>query len=223
MTIAAQEIIRRVTDTLYDVTSVKWPVDRLVRYFNDGQRDIVTHRPDAMNTAVNHALVLGHKQTLPAGGEKLIRVLANTTGNKRAVTQVKADLLNNQVFNWRSITPTVEILHWMYDPVEPKAFDVYPPAAVGANLELEYAAVPTDITPPAAGSLYTAVTGNMSVGDLFGNALQDYILYRCHAENTQQAQPARAQSHYATYLNALGVELKATVALAGLSAPENQA
>lgn len=219
MTIAAQEIIRRVTDTLFDVTSVRWPVDRLCRYFNDGQRDIVTHRPDAKNVAISHALVLGHKQTLPANGEKLIRVLANSNGTKRAVTPVKADLLNAQVYNWRGMTPALEILHSMYDPVEPKSFDVYPPAAVGAALDIEYAARPTDIDVQPAGSLYTAVTGDMSVGDLFANALQDYILFRCHSENTQQAQPARAQAHYSAYANALGVELKATVSLAGVSEP----
>ena len=110
----------------------------------------------------------------------------------------------------------------MYDPVEPKSFDVYPPAAVGASLEIEYAARPTDIPVQAAGATHTAVTGNMSIGDLFANALQDYILYRCHSEATAQAQPARAQAHYAAYANALGVELKATVALAGANTPTEQ-
>lgn len=223
MTIAAQDIIRRVTDTLYDITSIKWPVNRLVRYLNDGQRDIVTHRPDAMNTAISHALVAGAKQTLPANGEKLIDVLANTGGNKRAVTKVDRGLMDAQTPTWRNVTAASEILHFMYDPREPKAFEVYPPALGGASLEIEYAARPTDIVEPAAGALWSAVVGNISVGDLHANALQDYILYRCHSENTQQAQPARAQAHYAAYANALGVELKATIALDASSEPQAQA
>lgn len=218
MATTAQSIIQRVAETLFDRTSVKWTVDRLVRYLNDGQREIVTLRPDAMNTAINHTLVAGAKQAIPNDGEKLIKVLANASTSKRACTKVDINLLDNQIPGWRGLTGATEILHWMYDPLEPKAFEVYPPAAAsGAVLMIEYAKRPTDIVEPAAGSLYTAVTGDISVGDLFGNALQDYILYRCHAENTQYAQPARAQAHYAAFGNALGVELKATVALGAAS------
>ncbi len=217
MATTAQSILQRVTEALFDRTSVKWTVDRLVRYLNDGQRDIVTLRPDAMNTSTDLALVAGAKQALPADGEKLIDVLANATGSKRACTKVDRALLDNQIPGWRGLTGATEILHWLYDPREPKAFEVYPPAASGASLMIEYAKRPTDIAEPAAGSLYTAVTGDISVGDLFGNALQDYILYRCHAENTQYAQPARAQAHYAAFGNALGVELQATVSLGAAS------
>lgn len=214
MATTAQSIIQRVAETLFDRTSVKWTVDRLVRYLNDGQREIVTLRPDAMNTATNLTLAAGAKQAIPNDGEKLIKVLANASTSKRACTKVDINLLDNQVPGWRGLNGATEILHWAFDPLEPKAFEVYPPAdASGAVLMIEYAKRPTDIVEPPAGSLYTAVTGDISVGDLFGNALQDYILYRCHAENTQYAQPARAQAHYAAFGNALGVELKATVAL----------
>lgn len=224
MATTAQSILQRVTEALFDRTSVKWTVDRLVRYLNDGQRDIVTLRPDAVNTPIDHPLQPGAKQVLPNDGEKLIDVLANATGSKRACTKVDRALLDNQIPGWRGMTGATEILHWTYDPREPRAFEVFPPAAAsGASLMIEYARRPTDIAEPAAGSLYTAVTGNISVGDLFANALQDYILYRCHAENTAQAQPARAQAHYAAYANALGVELKATVALASSTEPTAQA
>lgn len=218
MATTAQSIIQRVSETLFDRTSVKWTVDRLVRYLNDGQREIVTNRPDAMNTAVNHNLVAGAKQVIPNDGEKFIKVTANASPtSKRACTKVEASLLDAQIPGWRGLTGAPEILHWMYDPLEPKAFEVYPPAAVGAVLAIEYAKRPTDIAEPAAGSLYTAVAGDISVSDLFANALQDYVLYRCHIENTQYAQPARAQAHYAAFANALGVELKATMALGAAS------
>ena len=50
MTTAAQSIIRRVVETLQDTTSVRWPVAELVRYLNDGQREVVLYRPDSMVT-----------------------------------------------------------------------------------------------------------------------------------------------------------------------------
>ena len=102
----------------------------------------------------------------------------------------------------------------MLDIGVPFSFEVYPPAALGASLEIEYAARPTDITEPTAGQLYTAVTGNISVGDLFANALADYVLYRCHAEQSEEAQPVRAQAHYGAYVASLGIEAQATAAVA---------
>lgn len=213
MPTTAQSVLHRVTDTLGDITSIKWTVDKLVRYLNDGQRAILTLRPDALNTPTVHALVPGHKQSLPANGEKLISVLANATGNRRAVTATSLKTLDATVPNWRAMTPTLEILHYMYDPREPRSFDVYPPAAAGAALDLEYAALPVDIVQPSPGQLYTAVTGNISVGDLFSAPLGDYIVYRCHSELSEEAQPARAQAHLGAFIQLLGVEAQAAVAV----------
>lgn len=214
MSTTAQSIIKSVAGTLGDITSGRWTVDRLVRYLNDGQRQMLIDRPDAFNVSVSHALVAGYRQSLPAGGEKLIDVVSNTAGRKSAVTRASAALLDAQVRGWRSMPGTLEIQHFTYDERDPKRFDVYPPAALGASLEIEYAAMPVAIAEPAAYQTYTAVTGNITASDLFANALADYVLYRCHAEQSEEAQPARAMAHYGAYASALGIEAKATAAVA---------
>jgi hypothetical protein len=213
MPIAAQSIIRRVVETLQDNTSVRWPVSELVRYLNDGQREIVMYRPDAMVTNASVDLVAGSKQSLPANGTKLIEVVRNSTGGQRSVRMVNREILDAQSPNWHNIAGAAEVLHFMYDPRDPKVFYVYPPAAAeGAALDIVYAALPTDITEPAAGATFTAVTGNVSVPDIYGNVLQDYILYRAYTKDSEYAGNAqRAQAHYAGFANALGVELRATV------------
>jgi hypothetical protein len=213
MPTTAQSILRRVVDTLGDTTSIKWTIDRLVRYLNDGQRAILTLRPDALNTSTVLELVSGHKQSLPPNGEKLITVLANANGNRRAVSETSLKVLDASVPNWRSMDPTQEILHYMYDPREPRRFDVYPPADDGAALDIEYAALPVDIVEPAPGQLYTAVTGNISVGDLFATPLGEYVLYRCHAEFSEEAQIQRAQAHLGAFTQLLGAEAQATAAV----------
>jgi len=213
MPITAQSIVRRVVETLQDNTSVRWPVNELVRYLNDGQREIVLYRPDAMVTNAAVALAAGSKQALPSNGTKLIEVVRNTAGNKRSVRLVNREILDSQSPGWHNITGATEILHFMYDPRDPKVFYVYPPAAAsGASLDVVYAAMPTDITEPADGSLYTAVSGNISVPDIYGNVIQDYVLYRAYSKDSEYAGNAqRAQAHYAAFANALGVEMKATV------------
>jgi hypothetical protein len=218
MPIAAQSIVRRVVETLQDNTSVRWPVSELVRYLNDGQREIVMYRPDAMVTNASVTLVAGSKQALPSNGTKLIEVVRNSTGGQRSVRMVNREILDAQSPNWHNITGVTEVLHFMYDPRDPKVFYVYPPAAAatdetpGASLDIVYAALPSDINEPAAGATFSAVTGNISVPDIYGNPLQDYILYRAYSKDSEYAgNAARAQAHYGAFANALGVEMKATV------------
>ena len=216
MTIAAQSIIRRCVETLQDTTSVRWPVNELVRYLNDGQREIVLHRPDAMVTNASHALSAGTRQSIPANGAKLIEVVRNTGGSKRAIRLCYREILDAQSPGWHALAGATEILHFMFDARDPKVFYVYPPAAaVGASVELVYSAYPTDIAEPADGALYSAVSGNVSVPDIHGNALGDYVLYRAYTKDSEYAGNAqRAVAHYTAFANALGIEIKATLAVA---------
>ena len=219
MPIAAKDVIQRGVVTTQDTTSIRWPVGEWVRYLNDGQREIMLHRPDAFNKSAVIDCVAGTKQALPADGAKLIDVQRySTVTSKRAVRICSREILDAQMPNWHNIAGAAEIVHFMYDPREPKAFWVYPPATIAAKLEINYSATPTDIAEPAAGSEYTAVVGNISVADIYANALLDYMLYRGYLKDADYAgNAARAQAHYAAFATALGIELKATLSAAPVS------
>jgi hypothetical protein len=219
MPISAQSRVRRAVETLQDPTSIRWPVNELVRYLNDGQREIALYRPDSMVTSATAPLVAGAKQTLPAGGTKLIDVVRNTAGDKRAIRLTNREILDAQVSGWYGLPGVTEILHFMYDVRDPRTFYVYPvAAATGASVELVYAALPVDIAEPADGSLYGAVDGNISVPDIYGNVLLDYILYRAYTKDSEYAgNAARSQAHYQLFANALGMEIKGTVGVAPTS------
>lgn len=215
MTISAQSIIRRCIDTLQDSTSIRWPVAELVRYLNDGQREVILYRPDAMVTNAVVTCTAGSKQAIPANGAKLIEVIRNSSGSRRAVRMTNREILDAQSPGWHSVPGATELLHFMYDPRDPKVFYVYPPAAVGASLDIVYSAYPTDIVEPADGALYTAVTGNIGLPDIYGNVLQDYVLYRAYSKDSEYAgNAARAQAHYQLFASALGNEIKATLVVA---------
>lgn len=217
MTIQAQSIIRRAVETLQDTTSVRWPVNELVRYLNDAQREVVLYRPDSMVTNATVTCSAGSRQKLPDNGSKLIEVIRNAASGstKKSVRMINREILDAQTPGWHNIVGTVDILHFMYDPRDPRVFYVYPPATASAQLDIVYAAYPTDITEPSDGALYTAVSGNISLPDIYGNAVLDYILYRAYTKDSEYAGNAqRAQAHYAAFNNALGNEIKATVAVA---------
>jgi hypothetical protein len=213
MAITAQSVVRRCVETLQDNSSIRWPVNELVRYLNDGQREIVLYRPDSMVTNTSLTLEAGTKQRLPSNGAKLIEVIRNTNGTKKSVRLVNREILDAQMPGWHALTGGTEILHYMYDPRDPKTFYVYPPSVgSAASLEIVYSAYPTDITEPADGAVYTAISGDISVPDIYGNVLQDYILYRAYMKDSEYAgNGERAKAHYAAFANALGIEIRATV------------
>ena len=211
MAIAAQSIIRRVVETLQDPTSIRWPVPELVRYLNDGQREIKLHRPDTVRQTGDIALVPGSRQKLPANTDKLIEIWHNKA-SKRAVQMVDRRILDDQTPGWHALPGSADILHYTYDPRVPTEFFVYPPASGGNSLVGAFSVNPTDIAEPADGVLYTAVVGDVAVIDALANCLQDYILYRAYTKDSEYAgNGARAQGHYAAFANALGIEVKGTM------------
>lgn len=218
MTITAQSIIKDAVVLAQDLTSIRWPISEVCSYFNAGQREVVIYRPDAKQIAVSHSLVAGPKQTLPAGGLKLLEVYGNTSG--AAVTEVDRAMMDASMPGWRSLTGVTTIKHFVYDPKTPLIYLVYPPAAVGAALDIAYGAVPTDITLATDGGTYSNVTGNMDLSDIWASVLLDYILYRMYSKDAEFAgNAARATGHYAAFANSLGIEIKATIAAAPNSKP----
>lgn len=213
MPVTAQSIIRRAAETLQDLTAVRWSTAELVRYLNDGQRELGVYRPDAVSVNATVALTPGAKQTLPAGGFKLLDILRNdSAASQRAVRLASRQLLDAHIPNWYTQNPSLEVQHFIYDPRDPLVFYVYPPAVSSAvTVYMIYANIPEGIAEPAAGTTFSAVAGNIGVPDIYANALTDYVLYRAYAKNTEFAgDAARATAHYQAFVNAVGTEASAT-------------
>lgn len=222
MTISAQSIIQRATDLLQDQTSVRWPVNELIRWLNDAQRAIVKVRPDAMNTTTTMTLAAGSRQDLDNASltplpAKLIEITRNMAASslKGAVTLVPRQILDAQTPGWHNIAGSVNILHYMFDARDPKTFYVYPPALATAQLEVMYAAYPTDIVTVADGSLYTAVNGNLSLPDIYADDVLNLVMFRAYSKDSEYA---GNENRATTYLNmvtsSLGAEIAATMAVA---------
>jgi hypothetical protein len=215
MAINAKDVIHQAVDLLQDTTSIQWPAPELVRWLNAGQRQIIVHRPDALNKAATMTCVAGTKQTLPADAAELIEVVRNNTGiSKRVVRSCDRSALDAQIPGWHALTGKDEIRHFMYDPREPKAFWVYPPATASAVLDINYAANPTDIAEPAPGSIWSDVVGTISVADKFANALVDYIMYRASFKEGGTQNLAKASAYAQTFAGALGIDVKSLIGVA---------
>ena len=72
------DVIDRASIILQDATSVRFPQAELLKFFNDAQKEVVLHRPDASMVNTTFACATGSKQTLPAAA--LRTQLAPRTG-----------------------------------------------------------------------------------------------------------------------------------------------
>jgi hypothetical protein len=208
MPIPAQDIIRDAATILVDETGVRFPAGELVRWLNAAQLALAEKRPDAYTKSAAVALVVGVQQALPAEALKLIDIKANASGAPvRHVDRVGIDAA---LPSWRQSTGVTTIRNWMHDPRDPLVFEVYPPAALGASLQVVYAVTPTPVAAPS-GDQFDDVTGDVAVSASFKNALLDAVLYRAFSKDAEHpANNARSMAHYEAFLRAIGEELQTT-------------
>jgi hypothetical protein len=221
-------IVNRATRLLQDATNVRWPEAELVDWLNDGQREVALIRPDA--SVVNAPMTLlanSTKQTLPAVGIRLLDVVRNmgadglTPGN--VVRLVTREVLDAQIPTWHVDAGMAAIKHFCNDPRDPKHFYVYPRphATTVVQVEVLYSSAPADCVLPSA-----TPAAVISLDDVYGNALLDYVLYRGYSKDAEYAANAqRAAGHYSAFALSLGVKLKTDMATApqAFSAPYNPA
>jgi hypothetical protein len=206
MTVAVDTLVARAQVILQDTTSIRWPTAELVNWLNDAQREIVLFKPDAGATTVVIPMAVGTKQDIPAGGNRLLRVIRNMSAlsgglGRRAVRIVEREILDAQVPTWHDPAVTGDaahsttIKHYCYDEQNPRSFYVYPGASsTSAWLEIVYSA-----DPAAASS-----GGNISIPDVFANAILDYMLYRAYSKDSDYtAQSARATAHFQMFMTSV--------------------
>jgi len=208
-TLTGANLISRIQDSLQDTTGVRWTEAELLRYINDAQREVVNFKPQASADHSNVQLATGTEQSIPDVALSLIKVVRNmsATGGsatgKKAIRLVDEDVLNSIEPDWHDPTVTGDaahgsvIKHYVFDPDDPRKFYVYPGVKSGLNayVELITSRSPTDLS---------ATSSTIYIDDIYGNALVDYVLFRCYMKDSEFAGNAqRASQHYQLFLNSV--------------------
>jgi len=207
-TVTAQTIISRASVLLQDTNNVRWPQAELLEWLNDGQREVVSLRPDAYPTVGNVTLVAGTRQTLPPEGIMLVDVVRNmgTDGTTpgRAIRKVPREMLDTHQPDWHSMTSAAATLHYTFDPKAPRTFYVYPPAQADRRVECLYSTNPPDV----------AAVGNViTLEDIYSNALIDYVCFRAYSKDAEHADnAARAAAYRQSFENTLGLKAQSDAA-----------
>jgi hypothetical protein len=199
MAVTVQSVIDRAQTVLQDTTGVRWPViAELVLWINDAQREIALLKPDASATNATVTLATGTKQDIPSGGNRLLKVVRNMSAassgtGKRAVRLVDREVLDAQTPDWHDPTVagdaahTTIVKHYIYDESNPRNFYVYPGVAGSSYVEIIYSSNPATV----------AQSANLSIPDIFANAVMNYVLYMAYMKDAEYAGNAqRASSHF---------------------------
>lgn len=207
-TLTGANLLSRVEDILQDASNVRWSEAELLRYINDGQREIVNLRPEASATTFVSTLATGTLQSIPTAGFKLLKVVRNMSAasggtGKRVVRLVDFDSLNTQEPDWHDPDVTGSAAHgsvvknYAFDPDDPRNYYVYPGIKSGSNayIEIVYSKSPTDLS---------STSSTIAIDDIFGNALIDYTLFRSFQKDSEYAANAqRAGTHYQLFIASL--------------------
>jgi len=200
MTTSVASILARARHLTLDESGVRWVDAELVNWLNDGQLELVGHKPTAsvVNGAI--ALIAGVRQTVPSGATALLDITHNS-GTGEACTLVQRADLERSLPTWVNATTTIDAEHYMVDEDDPKTFLVYPPNTGAGSLQGRTAALPTTMADE---------TVNLGLGDEYAPILLDYLLYRIWSKNSNHpGNSLKAETAHNNFLRALGVKIQA--------------
>jgi hypothetical protein len=205
MAVTVNSVVDRAEVVFQDTSNIRWPTAELVLWINDAQREIALLKPDASATNSTITLAAGTKQSIPSGGNRLLRVVrnmsaaANGTGG-RSIRLVSREILDAQVPSWHDPTITGDaahgtvVKHYIYDEQDPRNFYVYPGVSGDAYIEIVYSANPATV----------ASGGDLSVPDIYANAVLNYVLYMGYMKDAEYAgNSQRAAGHYQLFLQSV--------------------
>lgn len=208
-TVKVVDLIKRAHTILLDASAVRWTALELQDWLNDGYREIVNRRPDANAQVGTFNCVAGYRQTITtsfSSAQRLLEAICNkaTSSNKRTVRLVDRQTMDDQLPGWTAASQAISIEKYMFDHRLPKEFLVYPPAMVGAQVEIVYSTFPSPHALTEQQLMNSATTTTINLDDTYANPLLDYMLYRAFSKDSDQSNnAARAMAHFQAMMDSL--------------------
>ncbi len=196
---------QRVKITLQELSEngTRWSNSELINWLNEAYQQIVSFRPDASSVNESIDLEAGTKQTIPETGLRLLSLVRNTAiaSSKRVITKTSRSALDSTRPGWHGEDETVNIEQFIFDDMDPRTFYVYPPAAIGAEVEIIYSQVPS----PHDIDYTVSKSDAIKLPDSYAPAIADWIMYRAFSKDAEHsANQARATGHFQAFMSAMG-------------------
>lgn len=232
MAFTATEVITRVSAMLNDADGVRWTVPELVDWLNDALREVTLQAPGAVSKVVVLDLEEGTRQAIPDEYASLLRVICNVTATGQNVTARGATIkpitkaaLDARLPGWQNATvlpASSTVTYIVDDPAVHRAFFVCPANDGNGQIEAVVAERPTTIAVDTGGDLLAAESYSsvIELDDMYLTAVVDFVMSKALAKDTTVPNAAaRAQAHYAMFMQALGIKQQNETGINPATAP----
>lgn len=209
--ILAKSIVEMARGTLLDRDRVRWEDYELLRYLNEGQREICILRPDAYIEVRAFALAAGNSlQSIPADSTKIVKLTRNMGADGSVVgTPIRLAVQDemDRVDPYWHTTGGSSVSSYCYDLKSPRHFYVWPFPAATQYIEGHLCVSPPDCT--MSGVDGGATNSTIRVDDQYSTALHDYVVMRAKLKDGDARNEATAGAAYNRFLNRLGMKVVA--------------
>jgi hypothetical protein len=178
MTVSSDIVLANAARLLGDEGNIHWPAYVMLAWLNEAQHTIAVEAPTSSTTVADVTCVAGARQSLPDGGLSLLGV-----DNVRFVDKGSIDRENT---TWQStVTANNTTAMVAANPANPREFFTYPPreGTPGTLADVEYSVLPAAVT----------LGDDITLPDQYAEAITDWIIYRGLSEDTDLAEPGRAE------------------------------
>lgn len=207
MSIAVVNVLGRVNTQLRDPGYIRWPKSEVLDYFNDAVRAVVLNRPDASANIIDVSCMAGVSQALPETVYQLIDIVGQGSG--RAVPSIDRTMLDNADPYWRATTGSPSVEGYIYSPLLPQVFSVYPGAEEGLSLKVAVSLYPVAVDLDELDGNDEDTPVQMQISDLYINPVVDWCLYRAFSKDAESGADSNlATQHLQNFNNALGIKTK---------------
>lgn len=179
MTILASDVISRARNQLVDVDTVqRWTDAEFLQHISDALRTISIMDPSTVAKVAVVKLLAGTRQKLPADGNALLSITRNMGLDgltpARVIRVIRRDIIDDQNANWHTDPQVTNVYNYVYDPLDAKAFYVYPPSNGVGYIEINYQYTPPELS---------TTTAIITLPDAYLVAITDYVLMRAHQKD----------------------------------------
>ncbi len=210
----ASDIMKRARILLTDEESVRWPLDELAGWINEGVKTILLAKPSASTETRIVPLSRGTKQIVPTGGDtkpvmfmKAIRNILVDGKPGKAITAVDLLAMNAIEPDWHSERrPRKQVDHSIYDEQNPDEYFVYPASDGSGKIEILLSCVPKPIEASADEYEIEFYEQDIGLNELYDAPLLDYLVYRAHSKDATGGSAELASSHYTLFAQAIGIK-----------------
>jgi len=200
MAIAASVITDECSNLLYDETGVRWPEAELLDYLNAGITAVLVYKPDAYVVDSTVQLATGSRQTIPADGVEFLEMINNAGSGGatpgRAIRKVDRNHLDHMTPDWHTTTGS-QVLHYTFDPRNPKVFYIYPHVSTTWYARINYTGIPDRLT---------ATSEDVPISEIYQTPLVNWVMAYAHAKNFKAGDANRSNMYLSRFNDFFGVK-----------------